>query len=290
MRISNFPFKGCAVALAVAFAIAPVPMAQAFDPESTFKADDQPRTILRFGYQALKQGNVNDAIGAFRFGAARNNLAAEWKLARMFQRGEGVAQDHVAAHELFTKIAMRYAETPPNRRDMPFVSHAVVSLGKYALTGIRGTAIGANKRRAEDYFYRAAALYKDPEAQFQLGLMYRNGDLGVVQARSAARWFGLAARKGHGEARAQLGEMLFYGEGVRRSPVRGLVHMARGAARSKVGNAQSMLEKALAEASTLERQKAEEIIAQLDLQQPTARARANAVPLGGVTRNAVQSD
>ncbi|MEM9733247.1 MAG: tetratricopeptide repeat protein [Pseudomonadota bacterium] len=288
--MSDFPIKGCAVALAVALATVPSQFAHAFDPDKTFKADDEPRTVLRYGFQALKQGKVSDAIGAFRFGAARNNVAAEWKLARMFQRGEGVPQDHAAAHELFYKIAMRYAENPPNRRDMPFVSHAVVSLGHYALTGIQGTAIAANKRRAEDYFYRAAALYKDPEAQYQLGLMYRSGVLGVVQARSAVRWFGLAARKGHGEARAQLGEMLFYGEGVRRSPVRGLVHMARGAARSGVGNAQSMLEKALSQASMVERRKAEEIIAQLDRQQSVAQARANAQPVGGASRNAAQAD
>lgn len=292
MQIANFPNKFLAAAAStVVLSTIVLTPSHAFDPETTFKGNDEPRTVLRYGFRALKQGKMNDAIGAFRFGAERNNLAAEWKLARMFQIGEGVAQDHASAHELFAKIASRYGETPPNYRDMPFVAHAVVSLGQYALTGIEGSTIRANTRRAEDHFYRAAALYKDPEAQFQLGVLYRSGALGVVQSRSAARWFGLAARKGHGEARAQLGEMLFYGEGVRRRPVSGLVHMARGAARSRLGATRSMLDKALGEASTLERAKAEEIIARLDTQNvPTASASVNSLPLGGVSQNAAQSD
>ncbi|MEP1207448.1 MAG: tetratricopeptide repeat protein [Rhizobiaceae bacterium] len=235
----------------------------AFDPEKTFSEDDEPRTILRFGFMALKKGNFDEAIGAFRFGAKKNDLASEWKLARMLQVGNGLPKDDLAAYELYSKIASRYNDKYPRRIDLPYVSNALVALGRYALNGIEGTRIKSNPRHAEDHFYRAAALYKDREAQFELGLMYRQGLLGVKQPKSAVRWFGLSARKGHQGAQAELGEMLFYGEGVRRSPVRGLVFMSKAMANSARNGANSirqMRQKAFDKASAAQRKAADKII------------------------------
>lgn len=251
---------------------------QAFDPEKTFKENDEPRTILRFGFQALKQGNMDDAIGAFRFGAEKNDLASQWKLARMLQSGAGLPKDDLAAYRLYSKIASRYDIVFPRTADLPYVSNAIVALGRYALTGIEGTQIKPDPRRAEGYFYRAAALYKDREAQYELGVLYRHGVLGVKQPKSAVRWFGLSARKGHRGAQAELGEMLFYGEGVRRRPVRGLVFMSKAVANSATSSVPTLTEmkqKAFEIASVEQREAAIRIIsAQNSAAQPASVAPA----------------
>ncbi|MEP0942366.1 MAG: tetratricopeptide repeat protein [Rhizobiaceae bacterium] len=241
---------------------------QAFDPEKTFQENDEPRTILRFGFQALKKGNMEQAIGAFRFGASKNDLASQWKLARMLQSGSGIAEDDLAAYKLYSKIAARYVDKFPRRVDLPYVSNAVVALGRYNLTGIEGTRVRANPRRAEGYFYRAAALYKDRDAQYELGRLYRDGALGAKQPKTAVRWYGLSARKGHRKAQAELGEMLFYGEGVRSNPVRGLVFMTKAMANSARSGAKSirrMQQKAFSKANAAQRQAATKIIEGLGL-------------------------
>ena len=256
------------LAFALAAMVASAGSVHAFDPEKTFQENDEPRTILRFGFQALKKGNMEQAIGAFRFGASKNDLASQWKLARMFQTGSGMEKDHLAAYQLYSKIASRYSDRFPRRVDMPYVAHAVVALGRYNLTGIEGTRIQADPWRAEAHFYRAAALYKDRNAQYELGRLYRQGALGVKQPKSAVRWFGLSARKGHRRAQAELGEMLFYGEGVRANPVRGLVFMTKAMANSARSSAQSirvMQQKAFAKASAAQRSAANKIIESLNL-------------------------
>jgi TPR repeat protein len=270
--ITGFVSAAALIAVGMMLAIGTVGPVHAFDPEKTFKEDDEPLTILRFGFMALKKGDLDDAIGAFRFGAEKNDLASQWKLARMLQSGSGLPKDDLAAYELYSKIAVRYSDVFPRNVDLPYVSNALVALGRYSLSGIVGTAVKAESRRAEDYFYRAAALYKDRDAQFELGLLYRHGRLGVKQPKSAVRWFGLSARKGHRGAQAELGEMLFYGEGVRRSPVRGLVYMSRAMAnlaRSDVDTIGAMRAKAFAKASADERSAVDQIMDTMNKQSNT---------------------
>lgn len=247
---------------------APAGQAMAFDPEKHFSENEEPRTILRFGFTALKNGNLKEAIGAFRFGAAKNDLASQWKLARMLQSGSGMKKDDLAAYKLFAKIANRFNDRFPRRADRPYVSSAHVALGEYALRGINGTNVRVNPRQAEAHFYHAAALYKDREAQYRLGVLYRNGTLGSKQPRTALRWFGLSARKGHHRAQAALGEMLFYGEGTKRNPVRGLVFMSKAmsdSAKSGVQSIREMRKEAFAKASDAQRKAANRIIGGLNL-------------------------
>ena len=257
--------------------------------------NEEPRTVLRFGFNALKRGNMEEAIGAFRFGAKRNDVAAQWKLARMLQKGAGLPRDDLAAYKLYAKIADRYMERAPSVNDMAYVSSAVVALGRYSLRGIKGTNIRHNPRRAEGHFFRAAALYKDPSAQYELGRLYRSDLLGVKQPRTAVRWFGLAARKGHARAQAQLGEMLFNGEGVRRRPVRGLVFMTKAAthsARRGFKSIRKMRRAAFAKASEAQRAAANKIITGLKLK-PMVKERSFALenhPLGAAAMRAAQEE
>jgi len=56
--------------------------------------------------------------------------------------------------------------------------------------------------------------------------MYLLGQGGDQNARQAARWFKLAARKGHVGAQAEFGHMLYEGTGVERRPVEGLMWLS----------------------------------------------------------------
>ena len=242
--------------------------ARAFDPDKVFGAEPEPHTILRYGYNALKEGRNEEALSAFRFGAVKNNLQSQWKLARMLQHGQGVARDPAAAYELYEKIADRYAEIPPNRNDLPYVSDAVVTIGMARLSGIEGTHIGADPQIAEFYFYRAAALYGDAEAQYQLGKLYSGTEVGPIRPRSAAGWFELASKKGHAGAQAELGQMLFYGKGIRKNRVLGLVYLTRAAAssaRGKFSHIKDLQRSALGQANAAQLAAARKILSRLNI-------------------------
>jgi TPR repeat protein len=249
-------FRSLAFALSLSLAaLADAPTTYAFDPTAVFNDDSEPRTVLRYGYEALKGGRVDDAVGAFTYGAEHDNIAAEWKLARMFEAGDGVAVDPKTAHDLYSRLVRRYAEQVPEQMERPFVSAALVSLADFALTGVEG-AVRRDPRRAEHLLFRAAALYQDAEAQYRLGALYQSDSLGAPQMRNAARWYGLAAKKGHAGALARLGRMLMLGDGIPRRPVRGLVMLTRAKAASANSGITVWFKEALEQTTMQEREQA----------------------------------
>lgn len=272
MRISSITSRfGSLVVFALLSLLVATSGAKAFDPDRFADESTEPTSILRYGVNALKDGRTDEAVGAFRLGAKRDHLPSKWKLARMLQEGEGIPKDELAAFGLFEEIAEHFSDIPPTRNDRPYVSSALVSVGKFHLHGIPGTRVSTNAGLAEFYFYRAAALYGNAEAQYQLGDLYASGQLGTARPRSAARWYGLAARKGHAGAQAELGEMLFYGEGVGRNRVKGLVYLSRAAAngaKHQVGEFREKRQQALAKATLRQRMAAQSMIARFKFPQP----------------------
>ncbi len=108
-------------------------------------------------------------------------------------------------------------------------------------------------------FTQAAAYFASAEAQYQLGVMWLDGAAGGVDPIRAARWLNLAAEKGHGNAQAVLGRMLFMGEAMPRQAWRGLMwlQLARDNARGQsTGWVREMHDKAFAAASDEERRMA----------------------------------
>ncbi len=56
--------------------------------------------------------------------------------------------------------------------------------------------VKANPVTAQEYYMRAAANYRNPNAQFEMGMMFLNGDGGMkASVRQAGRWLQLAAQK-----------------------------------------------------------------------------------------------
>ncbi|MGF7007082.1 TPR repeat protein [Aminobacter sp. BE322] len=191
-----------------------------FDDKTGVKPQSNPWAVFQFGYSAYKNGHKDQAVEAYRYAAENGQIGATWKLARMYAEGDGVAQDDYEAFKFFNEIAEQDVE--PGSPEESYVSDALVALGGYMKQGIPGSPVAADPVAAQEYYMRAAANYRNPNAQFEMGKMFLNGDGGVkASVRQAGRWLQLAAEKGHAGAQATLGNLLFQSGKV----VRGLAMM-----------------------------------------------------------------
>ena len=191
-----------------------------FDDKTGVKAESNPWAVFQFGYSAYKSGHKGQAAEAYRYAAENGQIGARWKLARMYAEGDGVARNDYEAFKFFSEIANQDVE--PGSPEESYISDALVALGNYMMNGIPGSPVEANSIAAQDYSMRAAANYRNPNAQYEMGKMFLKGEGGVkASVRQAGRWFQLAAEKGHAGAQATLGNLLFQSGKV----VRGLAMM-----------------------------------------------------------------
>jgi hypothetical protein len=193
--------------------------AHALDPNLS------PGEAFRSGYQAYKAGDAATALEALNFAAERGHPGALWKLGRMYQTGDLVTEDNRKAMELFARVATDYGDGNPRGPEAPFVADAFTTLGSYYRSGIPGT-VEADPRRARRFFSYAASYFGDSDAQYSLATMLLQGQGGEQDARQAARWFKLSARKGHVGAQAEFGHMLYEGIGMERRPLEGLMWLS----------------------------------------------------------------
>ena len=141
----------------------------------------------------------------------------------MYADGDGVEHDDLKAFEYFSKLADQHADESPDSPNAPVVSSAFVALGSYFLDGIEGTYVTANPARAVEMFSYAASYFSDSNAQYNLARLYLEGTGVKKDSRHAARWFNLAAEKGHTASQALLGHLLMTGQGVPRQRAKGLM-------------------------------------------------------------------
>lgn len=183
-----------------------------------------PRAALRAGLEGVRAGDAAAAVEALKYAAAGGELLAQWKLAKMYANGEGVTRDDARAYDYFSKIVANYDEDDPDRRDRAVVANAFVALGIYSLSGIASAKVPADPERAIQLFQFAATNFGDADAQYHLARMHLDGAGVGKDNREAVRWLFLAAGKGHPQAQALLGQMLFAGkEGVKQQRARGLM-------------------------------------------------------------------
>lgn len=198
-----------------------------FDDKSGVKPKSSPWEVFQFGFSAYKNGHKEQAVEAYKYAAENGQIGATWKLARMYAEGDGVAQDDYAAFKFFSEIADQDVE--PGSPEESYVSDALVALGDYLKQGIPGSPVNADPVTAQEYFMRAAANYRNPNAQYEMGKMFLKGEGGVkVSVKQAGRWLQLAAEKGHAGAQATLGNLLFQSGKV----VRGLAMMTAALSRA----------------------------------------------------------
>ncbi len=193
--------------------------ALAFDDKSA-KNRSSPWAVFKFGFSAYKSGHKDKAVEAYRYAAENGQIGATWKLARMYAEGDGVARNDYEAFKFFNEIAQQDVE--PGSPEESYVSDALVALASYLKEGIPDSPVRADPEAAQEFYMRAAANYRNPVAQFEMGKMFLLGEGGVkASVRQAGRWFQLAAEKGHAGAQATLGNLLFQ----RGKVVRGLAMM-----------------------------------------------------------------
>jgi hypothetical protein len=181
---------------------------------------------LRSGTQALRDGKTDQAVTSLEYAAEQGAPGALWKLGRMYADGDGVSQNKLRAFEYFKNLTKAHADDPPGTPQARFVASAFVSLGHFYLEGIPDSAVKADPVVAREMFHYAASYFGDPEAQYYLGRIFLNGTGTAKDGRAAARWFRLAADKGHRSAQAMLGSMLFKGQGISRQSAMGLAWLA----------------------------------------------------------------
>ena len=130
--------------------------------------------------------------------AEKGDADAQYKLATMYAKGEGVPQSHETAVQWIT-LAAEQGHTK-----------ALSCLGVIYLKGV---VVPQNYPIAIKALTQAAEQ-GDTVAQYNLGVMYAEGD-GVSQDyKTAMRYFKLVAEKGNGEAQKILGLMHYYGDGT----------------------------------------------------------------------------
>jgi len=205
--------------LKLGLAIAP---AFAFDGTTTPNtASLTPSDGLRGAARAPETGEKAKALTALQYAADRGQPAAQWRLGRMYADGDGVPQDALRAFNYFSAIANTHPDESPGTPQARFVSNAFVALGHYYLTGIPNSRVQPDAPRAREMFNYAATYFGDAEAQYELGRLYLDGT--PSDPHEAARWFQLAATKGHCRAEAMLGDILFRGQYAPRQAARGLM-------------------------------------------------------------------
>lgn len=194
-----------------------------------------PSQAFRQGMDGYRSGNFKTSVEAVEYAAANGNPLARWKLGRMYAVGDGVPQDDDKAFRYFSQIVGNYDEEDGDRRDLSVVSSAFVAVGVYSLTGLPKSGVRADPGRAFEMFQYAALNFGNADAQYNLARLYLDGPEDVVakDPRQAVRWLALAADKGHLQAQALLGHMLFNGfDGMPPQRAKGLMWltMARDAA------------------------------------------------------------
>ncbi|HYA06081.1 MAG TPA: tetratricopeptide repeat protein [Xanthobacteraceae bacterium] len=206
--------------------LAPEP-AFAFDgTTSPATAALSPGDGLRAGPRAPDGAAKPNILAALQYAAEQGEPVAQWKLGRMYADGDGVARDDLRAFNYFSEIADAHPDEAPGTPQSRFVANAFVALGHYYLTGIPNSQVMADVVRARQMFGYAASYFGDADAQYELGRLYLSAR--PSDPHQAARWFQLAATKGHCRAEIALGDMLFQGQAVPRQAARGLMWLTLG--------------------------------------------------------------
>ncbi|WP_296738622.1 tetratricopeptide repeat protein [Mesorhizobium sp.] len=225
-----------------------------FDDKTGVKPQSSPWAVFQFGFSAYKNGHKEQAVEAYKYAAENGQIGATWKLARMYAEGDGVARDDYAAFKFFSEIVDQDVE--PGSPEESYVSDALVALGDYLRKGIPGSPVTENDVAAQEYYMRAAANYRNPNAQFEIGQMFLKGEGGVkASVKQAGRWLQLAAEKGHAGAQATLGNLLFQSGKI----VRGLAMMTAALQRAPAADQpwiRTMQEEAFAAAGEADRRTA----------------------------------
>ena len=222
---------GASLAMLLAGLVTPAPALDASN-ERKISATAQlpifknPRAALRAGIESYHAGDAKTSLEALRYAADGGESLAQWKLGRMYADGDGVARDDAKAYDYFSMIVEHFSDDDPDPNQHSAVSSAFVAVGVYLREGVAGAKILPDPARALDLFRYAASFFGNAEAQYNLARMYLDGAGVNKDIRQGLNWLDLAARKGHAQAQAALGQLMFNGEaGGQAQRPRGLMYL-----------------------------------------------------------------
>jgi localization factor PodJL len=139
------------------------------------------------GLQRLTAGRHQDGVALLRRAADRGFAMAQYRLAKLYERGEGVPVDLSVARQWTERAA-----AAGNRR-------AMHDLGVYFA---RGEGAPLDEAAAFRWFRQAAELGV-ADSQYNLGVLYQQGRGVNASAPEALFWFLVAARQGDQDASAR---------------------------------------------------------------------------------------
>ena len=191
--------------------------------------------------------NPEEAAKWFRMAAEQGNLNSQLRLGLLYHDGYGVTRDYAEAAKWLrapaeegdlnaqTFIGSVYTRSDDNWQldYTEAVRWFGLAAGQgseraiVALAGLYHNGLGVDRD-----FERAMELYRegsnDSTAQFNIGIMYRQGEGVSVDLEEAAEWIERAAEQGNPQAQHEIGKMYWDGAGLRPNKVTG--HMWMGLA------------------------------------------------------------
>jgi TPR repeat protein len=195
MRISRVI---CSTAVLAVLGAAP---AVAFEIKD-LTPETPPAQVFTYGLDQYNSGDKATAAEALDFAASKGIPGAQWKLASMYADGDGVSRDDMKAFKLFSELAAQGSDDDVGAEQAaPYVSNAYVRLGTYYRNGIPNSKVKPDFSRARQAFTYAASFFGNADAQYNLALMYYNGEGGDRDLVQAAKWANLSADKGNAKAK-----------------------------------------------------------------------------------------
>lgn len=155
-------------------------------------AAGNPIAQFQMGLSKLQSGEPEEAARLIRLAANRNQPAAQYRLAKLYETGTGVAEDNVTARELVERAALG-----GNRIAM----HDLANYHFYGQGGLE-----RDPAAALEWFTKAAERGV-VDSQFNVAFL-REGGQGIPEDLSVAYfWYNIAARQGDQGAPARILEI-----------------------------------------------------------------------------------
>ena len=140
-----------------------------------------PVAQFQLGLSYLEQGRTDEGVSLIRKSANQNQAAAQYRLAKLYEIGEGVTQDSEMARQLTERAA---------RNGNRIAMH---DLALYYAEGRGG--VEADLPKAANWFEKAAERGV-VDSQFNLGVLFESGQGLPKNTSDAFVWYSIAAGQG----------------------------------------------------------------------------------------------
>ena len=235
MRISKRGWRGVAVLAAISVGVAALIESGLLSDQQTLEVRfASSEAAHHAGLEALGRREMSKALPALQFAADRGVFGAQLRLARIYS-GDGAHEDHAKAFTYYRMIVNKYGDIDELHPVSRHVAAALRNLSVYYSEGLAEIGLKADPQRAAQLMRDAASYFADPEAQFEIGKMYAEGEGVARSQRLAASWLLKASRKKYAPAQAYLGEMLWEADANDRLRAQGLALMSLALANAEPG-------------------------------------------------------